>query len=752
MVFGVRVALPSNGKAILLGQQQHFLQHQIKHFILFSQSRHKFTFSEQFDPYGLLCTTLFNQLKSPSHLFEARKLHALLIVHGFFHPTYAHKSFGSQLVNVYVNFGCLQDAFLAFTKLPQKSNVAWNAILRGLVGVGQFTEAIEFYHLMLKQEVIPDNYTYPLVLKACSCSYSLEEGRRVQETILYHEVHHGIKPNVYVICAMIDMFAKCGNLKDARRVFEEMPMRDLASWTAMICGTMWNSEWLEALSLFRRMRLDRIRPDSVIIASILPICGRLEGMQLGKSLQGCAVRSGLDSDLYVSNALIDMYCKCCHPHDAQRVFFHMVHKDIVSWSTLIAGYSQNCLFQESFELYIRMINMGLTTNAIIVTSVLPALGKLKLLKLGKAMHNYVLKHGLISDVVVGSALIDMYAHCGSIREAEFVFENMSDKDTMLWNSLIVGYNIVGNFDLTLLTFRRFWEAEHTPNSATLVSVLPICTKMGALRQGKEIHGYAIKSGLGLIASVGNSLIDMYSKCGYLDLGLKVFNHMMMKNVVTYNTIISACGNHGLGEQGLNFYEQMKMAGIRPNKVTFTALLSTCSHAGLVDRGWFLFNSMINDYGIEPNMEHYSCMVDLLGRAGDVEGAYKFITKMPVIPDASVLGSLLGACRVHNKVELAEQLAVHFLELNPEDAGPYVLLSNLYARNKRWEDMSRVRNMIKEKGLEKKPGNSWIQVGHNIHVFHATSTFPAASGEIKEILESLLLEMKDEECTPTPNEI
>ncbi|WJX19740.1 hypothetical protein P8452_09385 [Trifolium repens] len=688
-------------------------------------------------------TTLFHHLKSsPPNLHQAKKLHALLLVHGFFHPTSPHNnSLSSNLINVYVNLGSLNYAFLSFTQLHHKSNIAWNAILRALIGSNHFTIAIQFYHSMVRHGVTPDNYTYPLVLKACSSLHALEIGRWVYHSILYSEE----KTNLFVNCALIDMFVKCGSLEDACKVFDEMPVRDLASWTALICGTVWNGEWLEAVWLFRKMRLEGLMPDSVTVASVLPVCGRLmEGLKLGMAMQGCALRSGFDGDLCVSNAIIDMYCKCGYPLEAHRVFRNMVCRDIVSWSTLIAGYSQNGMYQESFELYVRMVNMGLTTNEIVVTSVLPALGKLKLLKQGKEMHNFVHKQGLLTDVVVASTLIDMYANCGSIKEAESVFEYVSDKDIMVWNSLIVGYNLGGDFQSAFFTFREIWVAEHRPNYITLVSVLPICTQLGALRQGKEIHGYATKSGMGLNVSVGNSLIDMYSKCGFLELGVKVFNLMMAKNVITYNTMISACGAHGLGEKGLAFYEQMKEAGMKPNKVTFISLLSACSHAGLINRGWLLYNSMINDYGIKPDMEHYSCMVDLIGRTGDLDGAYKFITSMPVTPDANVLGGLLSACRLHNKVELAELLAEHIFELNTEDSGHYVLLSNLYASRKQWEDMSKVRSLIKDKGLEKKPGSSWIQVGHHIFVFHATSTFHPELTKIEETLDSLFLVMTSED--------
>ncbi|KAK7392169.1 hypothetical protein VNO78_20599 [Psophocarpus tetragonolobus] len=695
-----------------------------------------------------LPTHLITILKSPRSVHEARTLHALLLVVGFFQPTCPDSLFGSQLVNVYVNFGCLQDAFLTFRALPNKPHIAWNAILRGLLAVGHFSKAIHFYLSMLQHGLTPDNYTYPLVLKACSSLHALQLGTWVHQSILYNQFRGKIKSNPYVQCAVIDMFVKCGAIQDARTIFEQMPTRDLASWTAIICGTMWDGELLQALLLFKNMISEGLKPDSVIVASILPACGRLEAVKLGMALQGCAVTSGFDTDLYVSNAVMDMYCKCGDPLEAHRVFTHMTYRDVVSWSTLIAGYSQNGLYQESYKLYIGMVNVGLTTNAIVAASVLPALGKLRFLKRGKEMHSFVLKEGHISDVVVGSALIDMYANCGSIKEAESIFECMSDKDIMVWNSMIVGYNLVGDFESAFFTFRRIWGTEHRPNAITLVSILSICTLLGALRQGKEIHGYVTMSGLGLNDSVGNSLLDMYSKCGFLELGMKVFNRMMGRNVITYNTIISACGAHGVGEKGLEFYEQMKEEGIKPNKVTFISLLSACSHSGLLDRGWLLYNSMINDYGIEPDKEHYSCMVDLIGRAGDLDGAYKFITRMTKTPDANILGSLLGACRLHNKVELAELLAERIFKLNPYDPGHYVLLSNLYASGKRWEDMSKVRSMIKDKGLEKKPGSSWIQLGHFIYVFHASSTFHPEFAKIEETLNSLLLVMKTEDCMLT----
>ncbi|KAF5743852.1 putative pentatricopeptide repeat-containing protein [Tripterygium wilfordii] len=690
---------------------------------------------------------LFYLLKAPPNPFEVKRLHAVLLVNGFFSPISADRVLGSQLVSVYVNFGCLREGLLVFNLLPCRSNLAWNAMLRGFVDMGQFSKAIEFYHLMLVQGMNPDNYTYPIVLKACSELNALEEGRRVKDLIVFNEIHRDVKRNIYVECALIDMFGKCGSLVEARHVFDEMPKKDLASWGAMICGTLQNGDWSQAICLFRRMRMDGIHPDSVIVAAILPESGRLGARHLGMTLQGFAVRNGFDSDLYVSNALINMYCKCGCTVEACSVFCNMENRDVVSWSTLIAGYACNCLHRESFELYLEMNRIGMSTNAMIAASILPGLAKLKLFKQGKEMHSYILKQGFEDDVVVGSALIDMYAHLGSVREAEHIFNIMSNKDISIWNSMIVGYSLNGDISLAFGIFQRLWESDLRPNFITLVSMIPMCAMMGTPRQGKEIHGYAIRNGFTAVVSVGNSLIDMYCKCGFLELGLNVLSQMMEKNIVTYNTIIAAHGTQGQAEMAFSYLEQMQEARIRPSKVTFVVLLSACSHAGLVEKGWLLFNSMIDDYNILPEMEHYACIVDLLARGGHLEDAFKFIRQMPLEPDINVLGSLLGACRVHNRFDIAQFIGKEIQQKNTKDSGHYVLLSNIYASTKKWTDASTTRAAIKERSLTKKPGSSWIELGSHVHKFYATDFMHPEFNKLQGALECLRFELKDEDHKP-----
>ncbi|KAL9170497.1 hypothetical protein ABFS82_04G148300 [Erythranthe guttata] len=690
-------------------------------------------------------SSLLKKTPTNSHLRDATRLHALLLVGGILSPNAAVSAHvGSRLVEVYAHLGDLKQALLVFGRIHCTQNIACNAILRVYLDSSQFSQAIHFFnHLVSKLGFLPDNYTCPLVLKACSGLCSLEDGRKVLDLIRSAEFRNDFKPNAYTKCAAIDMFAKCGSLNDARKVFDDMSERerDLASWTAIICGTIHMGKGIEALYLFNTMRLEGKQPDSVVMAALLPACGRLEARKTGMSLQGCALKSGFLRDLFVSNALVDMYCKFGDTDEAYSVFCGMLCKDDVSWRTLIAGYSQNSQYKKSLELYLEMINVGVKPSAVVIASVLPAIGKLNLSEQGKVMHGFVLKRGFDFDVVVASALMDMYSNCGLISETGILLSLWLDWDIMIWNSAISGYAISENQDSALGAFRQMCKSRFKPNSVTLLSIIPICTKTGALKHGIEVHCHAIRNGLVTYVSVSNSLIDMYCKCGYLRLGLKLFDHMKEKDIVSYNTLISAYGFHGYGNKALLLFDEMKSLSITPTKSTFIGLLSACSHAGLVNNGWSIYRSMINDYGINPNMEHYTCMVDMLGRAGLITDACNFVRTMPDEPDCNVLGCLLAACRNHNVEGPADLLGDEILQDKFGDSGYHVLMSNIYASGEKWKDASRARSLIKEKGLRKKPGNSWIQIGNCTHVFDARDTSHLEFYKIEEILEMLFAEMK-----------
>ncbi|WOL09595.1 pentatricopeptide repeat-containing protein [Canna indica] len=683
--------------------------------------------------------TLFLHLRSSRSLDEAIKLHALMIVHGSLSRS---PVLGAQLVHSYVNFDCHEEALLVFNHIPRKNSFAWNSAIKGLVNSGQFAEALAFYHSMIDLRLEADNFTYPLVLKACAELPDLEQGRRIQELIQFDA-----ESNSYVQCALINMFTKCGSLSEAQRVFENMPTRDLVSWGAMICGTVQNGGWLEALKLFRRMRMEGFRLDSVVVATVIPACSRLGALSMGMGLQGCSIKSGFSDDLCVSNALIDLYAKCGQTQTAHRLFQFLTSKDIISWSSLIAGHSQNCQYIECFELFAEMMRLGIKPNSVTIASVLPSLSSLKLFEKGKEIHAYAMRHGFEFDIYIATALVDFYSKSGFLIEAQSIFKILSDTDIAIWNSMISGYVFNDDVDSAFQTLRQIPRARPRPNSVTVISILPLCNRFTMLNHGKELHCFAIRGGLSSIITVSNSLIDMYCKCGCLELGKKVYTQMTNRDIVTYNTIITALGMHGHGDQATVYFDDMNKDKINPDRVTFIALLSACSHAGFIERGLLYYNSMMKDYGILPDMEHYSCMVDLYARSGYLDGAWEFIKNMSVDPDIDVLGSLLGACRTYKRLDLAELISFKIFEKTSTDPGYYVLLSNIYAAAGKWADVKKVRAMIKDKGLMKKPGNSWIQIGCCIHSFVAKDKVCLENKMLQDILKILLQEMKEEGYVP-----
>jgi pentatricopeptide repeat protein len=344
----------------------------------------------------------------------------------------------------------------------------------------------------------------------------------------------------------------------------------------------------------------------------------------------------------------------------------------------------------------------------------------------------------------------MYAKCGNVNIAHKLFERMPKQDVVSWTAIIAAYSQNGHPHEALAFFNEMQVQGIKPNSITIVSVLPACAHLLALEQGKQIHGYAIRSGFESDVVVGTGLVNMYAKCGNVNIAHKLFERMPEQDVVSWNAMILAYGIHGHGEDALALFSQMQQTGTKPDHITFTAILTACSHAGLVDQGWQYFECMKSDYGLAPKLEHYACLVDLLGRAGHLDEAHDIIKKMPLEPNANVWGALLGACRIHCNIELGEQAAKHLFELEPNNAGYYVLLSNIYAEARRWEDVVKLRTMMKERGVKKQPGCSVVAVHREVHTFLVGDRTHPQSEKIYAMLETLYGQMKKAGYVPNTN--
>eukprot|EP01018_Ginkgo_biloba_P035754 Gb_27454 [translate_table: standard] len=647
-------------------------------------------------------------LEGCTSISALKQFHAHLLINGLGQNIF----FGTKLVNMYGNFRNLVDARFVFDNMRKRNVFSWNGMIAGYAKDGNSEEALRVYHQMQQSGVKPDKFTFPFVLKACAGRLALQEGKMIHKQIL----RSGCDSDVFVGAALVNMYAKCGVLEDARQVFDKMSRRDVVSWNAMVAGYAQNGRANEALALFNQMQLTDVKPNSVTVGSVLPACAQLGALQQGKWIHDCIIQGGLKSDIFVDNSLIDMYSKCGNTQIARRLFDKMSRRDVVSWNAMIAGYAQNGHAHEVLTLFHEMELAGLTPDPVTIVSILTACAYLGALEQGKQIHNYVYRNGFEADIFVGNSLIDMYAKCGRLRDACILFLKMPRRSVISWNAIIAGYAQNGYANEALTLFRQMQLADVTPDSATMVSVLSACANLGALQQGRWIHDYIIESGFECDAFVGTALIDMYAKCGSIESALHSFVKVSERNVASWNAIIAGYGMHGHGEHALALFCQMLQTGTNPDHITFTCVLSACSHAGLVDEGLKCFDCMSRDYCITPRVKHYACMVDLLGRAGHLDEAYDFIKKMPLEPDASVWGALLGACRIHCNIDLGECAAKQIFNLEPENAGYYVLLSNMYATAGRWDDVAKLRSMMKDRGLRKTPGWSLIEVNNEVHEF------------------------------------
>ncbi|PIA30603.1 hypothetical protein AQUCO_05500133v1, partial [Aquilegia coerulea] len=470
-------------------------------------------------------------------------------------------------------------------------------------------------------------------------------------------------------------------------------------------------------------------------------CTQLGKLEEGKVVHEHFLKSKFKSNIFVLNTILNMYAKCGNLDDAHTTFDKMPIKDMVTWTALITGYSQNDKPEEALALFPKMIKLGLKPNQFTLSSLLKASGAVPSDKLGRQFHGFCIKYGYAWNVYVGSSLLDMYARCGQMKEAQSVFDGMADKNEVCWNALIAGHARKNEAEDALKLFWKMQRQSFKPTHYTYSSVFSACSTIGALEQGKWIHAHMIKSGEKLIAFVGNTLVDMYAKAGSIKDAKKIFDRLEKIDVVSWNSMLTGYAQHGLGKEAVRQFEEMLRLGFRPNEITFLGVLTACSHGGLLNEGQHYFGLM-KKYQIEPDVFHYVTIVDLLGRAGLFDRAQRFIEDMPVQPSAAIWGALLGACRMHGNIELGTLAAERVFELDPHDSGPHVLLYNIYASAGRWSDAARVRKMMKACGVKKEPACSWVEIENTVHMFVANDDAHPQKEEIRRMWEKISRKIKE----------
>ena len=698
---------------------------------------------------------------SPLSLKWGREVHVLIRRDGL----ESDIRVGTALIQMYAKCGSIEEARQAFDNLTNRNVVSWtamvgayaqsgsgstkvgdivtwNVMIGAYAGSGRGVEAYDLYLKMKEEGFQPDAVTYMSLLNDCASTGALEWVKDVHRHIL----EGGYESDVRVGNALVHMYAKSGSIEDAAVVFDRMKERNIVTWTVMIGAYAGCGRGVEAYDLYLRMKEEGFQPNAVTYVSLLNGCATTGALEWVKEVHSHILEAGYESDVSVGSALILMYAKSGSIEDARLVFDSMKERDVITWTVMIRAYAGSGRGVEAYDLYLKMKEEGFQPDAVTYMSLLNDCASTGALEWVKDVHRHILEGGYESDVRVGNALVHMYAKSGSIEDAAVVFDRMKGRNLITWNVMIGAYAGSGwgveAYDLYLKMRKEGFQ----PDAVTYVSLLNDCGSTGALEWVKDVHEHILEEGHESDVRVGNALVHMYAKSGSIEDAQLVFERMEDSDVMTWNIMIGGLGQHGRGQDALELFRKMKTDGLVPDSYSFVALFSACSHAGLVDEGRQIFCAM-KDYGVEPTVVHYTCMVDLLGRAGLLEETKRFISSMPVEANAGTWGALLGACRTYGNVELGELAAKEVMKLDPADASPYVLLSNIYAAAGQWDQVSFIRHMMQGRGIRKEPGVSWIEISNKVHRFVVGDRSHPEAKKIYDVLNNLSKKLKAEGYIP-----
>ncbi|KAJ4968983.1 hypothetical protein NE237_015684 [Protea cynaroides] len=718
---------------------------------------------------------------------------------------------------MYSKIGRIRDAALVFEEMPMRDAISYNTMINGFGSNGFYEEVMMVFGQMLKSGFLPNMESVSLAIMACGELGCISTG------ILIHRfvIQNGFYSDIAIVNSLISMYVKAGRLEIGRQIFYDMQKRDLVSWNSMITGYARNGDWFEAVDLFLTMqKVESFTPSPVTFLGLVLACGQARNLYMGESIHGLLIHMGLLSDFRLGTSIVDMYSKCGRVDCARRIFdTDLSERSLVSWNSLIAGYSQNGYDYNAVLLFEQMLlEANVKPDSITIANVIPAYATFADLKSVSAVHAIVIKRGfeLESDTVLVTAMVDAYGKCLDIESATSMFASMQKFNVATWNAMISGYNLNKQADRGISRFLEMLHSEVLPDSITMVMVFQSCSELGSLKQGSMLHGHSLSRGFDSHITVGNAIIDMYFRFGCLNTSEVLFNVMPSKNVITWNTMlcgyvkngqsalalklfhqmqldshhkvdpvtmisiiqasttitagpgaemthgfalklgfdlgtmvgnslvdayaknglivnarslfeqmgrsrdqsswnvmIAGCGVNGQGKEACSLLFLMEEDGFKPNPITFISLLSSCSHSGLVKEGRRFFDLMVTKYGILPSLEHWTCIIDMFGRAGRLEEAYQLIEygfHSNLLSDCDAIwGALLSACRENMNIELGTLAAERLSRLAPQNCGYYTLLSNLYASVNRWDEAEKVRRVFENGKLVKKPGVSMVMI-------------------------------------------
>ncbi|KAL4586318.1 hypothetical protein LXL04_010954 [Taraxacum kok-saghyz] len=673
---------------------------------------------------------------------------------------------GNALVSLYFKLGCVSgDAYQVFDEMSERDVVSWNAMVAGLVENGMFPEAFSMFRQMIVEGTSPNYATIANILPICTHHF----GKQIHcYTIRREELFL----DTSVTNSLLGFYSKTKQMKEAESLFTRMHSKDLVSWNSMIAGYTSNGEWLKALQFFQKSNFSSNlpKPDSVTFLTLLSTCTNLQNLKSGKQIHGYITRNfNLNNMTPLGNSLINFYSKCRDFLSAFHSFSLIHNKDLISWNSILLALAEGQLVVDFTNQLHSMFSQSIKPDSITIITALQLGGMVK------EAHGYSLRSHLllytkeptlgnslidaysksqnmeyalkvfktlsIKNIVTSNSLISGYINSGSHKNADIIFKNMTERDLTTWNLMIRVYADNGDNDQALNLFHELHKNEIKPDFMTIMSILPVVTKMASMEMVKQCHGYVVRGCFHDVQLIG-ALLDSYSKCGSLNYACRIFQTTAYKDLVMFTSMVGGYAMHGMGEKALICYFQMLEKGEKPDHVVITAVLSGCSHSGLVDQGLKIFDSIDSVHKLKPTMEQYVCVVDLLARNGRINDAYRFIKNMNIEPNANVWGALLGACKNHGDVEMGCVVADELLGIEGNDLGNYVVMSNIYAGKGKWEEVMEIRRLMKTKDLKKPAGCSWIEIDGRKNVFIAGDSSHPLRLRIADVLGKLDIQVKE----------
>lgn len=561
----------------------------------------------------------------------------------------------------------------------------------------------------------------------------------------------------FLATLLLNVYAKCGNMEYARRSFDHINRKNDFSWTNLMKGYVQNSMPKHAIHLFQEMLLhSECYPSTYTLAIALNACTSLQSLKLGEQLHAYIIKCDVDFSTSIGNELCSLYSKCGGRLEfGLEVFRRIREKNVFSWTAAISSCGENGKPMKGLRVFVEMFldEMQVQPNEYTLTSVLSQCCEVKCLEFGVQVHSLCTKLGYESNLRVRNSLLHLYIKCRCTAEAQRLFKGMDDVDMVTWNAIIAGHVQIMELSKDNLSAYRsgsealklFAELNRSgmrPDSFTFSSVLSVCTRMMALEPGEQIHARMIKTGALSDVVVGSSLIKMYNKCGSIEKASKVFLEMSIRTLILWTSMITGFAQHGWSKQALNLFEDMKLVGVRPNKITFVGVLAACGSAGMAIEAFNYFEIMQKQYKLKPLMDHYACLVDMLVRLGRLKEAFDFIKKMDYEATELIWSKLIVGCLSQGNLELGCDAAEKLLSLKLKDIETYELLLNTYVLAGRFEEVSLVKNIMKEEKVEKLKDWSCISIKDRLYSFETNDIANVQTSLVSKSLEDLLAKAKN----------